>query len=845
MASDVLLEQLLAGEPVRFDEKRPRDERLIPAAWLEEGLRAVGRLDVEGAVIADPFALKTMTVGGEVLLKTCVFEAGIEIEYCSFASRFILSESRVYRQLILNATRFASDVGTVGVKLFPEADHHPMLVADCSFEGVFEGAKLRAYGGGALYIVRSTFRSSVLLAKALLSGGIVFETSEIGRDLRLSQAFSGADIACPADRISGTLALDGARLRGGVAGYAASVGRVFAGRINCGGRFDFRFSSIAGTVNMPGARFRSAVDFESARIVGGLFMSGAHIDGTLDLRDAVIDGGVMLPDIVIACRGIAIAATRLSLRGELNLYRSTVDGEVVFRNARLAIVTITFARFRNPVSFYAASLQTIDAQHSRFLAKPACFTLSGTTLSGQLYMDGATFRGECDFVGLRVDQQVSATNCMFGGGLNFYEGHVGRGAFFWRSVHCGDSDFSSMTVGGEFYLSGARFYRKFTANFSQFGQCRFGAFSGKVGSTKRRTCFRDDFEVRGSRIQGATSLSKIDFHKSARFDGTVFSGRVENEAGTLSIGSELLFDGCRFHDVVELNIPRAKLSFRDARFSRETKILGVLRELRLDASVSEGILRIGGEVAGPVDLSNVRSTDLDLRYLNVNGRLDLSGAALKLVLLPQEDTTLATQADTRGCTYERLIGDWRALVKPIDTHAPFDRQPFAQVEQVLRRQGEDIAADRAYLAGRRHERATLWTKGAYVRWMADLLWGKVMTNYGIGKWRPIVFSIVCIAAGTWLFSLPDAVRLKPGSNGPSPPRTLEFTDAMGISANQFLPIPTVIAPDWVPNSRAVAVTSTRGARPDLVAVVLKLLGLCLLPLSIASITGLLKRNPRS
>src|SRR5262249_31116774 len=227
--------------------------------------------------------------------------------------------------------------------------------------------------------------------------------------------------------------------------------------------------------------------------------------------------------------GKSIEAVRLTTNGETNLGHLKARGELDFQEARLGSVNLAAGVFSSPVNFFSTSIGQFNCSSARLRGRQAEFNLSGATLVG-LFMDYAWFGGKCNFVGLRVEKQVSATSCVFLDGLDFYEGYVGRGAFFWHTSHKSDAQFSSLTVLGELYHSGSRFRAALHADLGQLGALRTdpaGEDKAKasVGQPKREsTVFEKDFSFRGSRILGRTSISKTKFRGMVSFDGSAFAG---------------------------------------------------------------------------------------------------------------------------------------------------------------------------------------------------------------------------------------------------------------------------------------------------------------------------------
>src|SRR5215468_1618322 len=289
---DDIRSALNAGKPVSIDRTLPREARVVPIEWLEQAIAASGRLNVSGAILAEKLTLRNLTDANEIRLQNCLLEQGLTVEYCSFANLFDLSGSVALQAVILNASRFSSDVSFQNVRLRGPADTLALAVCDCTFEGVVEAPRLRVHGARQVVFMRVTFRSSIELSRSWLTGDLQFTAVEIGRDLVLDRAVIGGAVQAARTHISGTIVLHGVIVVGDFVGFAATLGRVIGRKARLRGQLRLSYALIAGFVFLEQCHLDKGATFEAARISGGLFLSATQFGDSLILSDAVVGGSI-------------------------------------------------------------------------------------------------------------------------------------------------------------------------------------------------------------------------------------------------------------------------------------------------------------------------------------------------------------------------------------------------------------------------------------------------------------------------------------------------------------------------------------------------------------------------
>src|SRR5881394_3962448 len=94
---------------------------------------------------------------------------------------------------------------------------------------------------------------------------------------------------------------------------------------------------------------------------------------------------------------------------------------------------------------------------------------------------------------------------------------------------------------------------------------------------------------------------------------------------------------------------------------------------------------------------------------------------------------------------------------------PYDRQPYTQLEKVLRAMGQGHAADKVYLMRQHRERGVIRMRGELGTWAFSILYW-ALGNYGVRPLRLIVFAAALLWAGTMIFHSPGAVSAKDHSS---------------------------------------------------------------------------------
>jgi hypothetical protein len=236
----------------------------------------------------------------------------------------------------------------------------------------------------------------------------------------------------------------------------------------------------------------------------------------------------------------------------------------------------------------------------------------------------------------------------------------------------------------------------------------------------------------------------------------------------------------------------------------------------------------------------------------------LAGARFGVLSFGDDEhtATLTGSINLLGCTYESIDNAWRTLLPKI---APFDRQPYNQLERFLRSRGRDREAGEVYLERRKCERALakreVMGRGTAFRerlqalpHLASEVTQWVLFQYGVRPVRLLVVTGVFIMVGLFVFATPGAVEPReiraPGTAVRDFTKTpLSLYEALGFSLRTFIPIVELpVGTRWVPSSTPLWGTAVT---VDAYASAHRLAGAILVPLGVAALTGLLFRRDKS
>jgi uncharacterized protein YjbI with pentapeptide repeats len=416
-----------------------------------------------------------------------------------------------------------------------------------------------------------------------------------------------------------------------------------------------------------------------------------------------------------------------------------------------------------------------------FFASDTVF-VSGVSFQNAIFEHKATFQrtrfegGPIIFTEAHFRDEFSAAEATFeskgGGTAIFTHAQFDTLADFAMSIFNVNADFIATHFLGQGYFPGARF-----KGSADFGRAHFADFATFGASTPAN--FDATFE-------GQTSFIETQFDSFAWFNGVSFTGDVN-------------FTSARFNSRAE---------FRGTTFD---KTEFVATHFDGDAYFQNAIFE------GP---SSFRNAIFHAVYFSVT---DLQGK-------PQ----FKNDIDLFGCTYDRIQIDWRSLLQYPNGRSrirPYDRQPYIELEEELRKTGSEQDADKVYAERRRVENGRGWR-----RFWDRVYW--LLANYGIDWWHEFYGSLGVLLVGMLVFSRPGGVVSAAGE--PLSGTIISWPTAFFLAVHQFLPFPLPVEPRWKPSRQVLRWRRWPLLTAATYANFLRIVGWILIPLAAAAMTGVLR-----
>lgn len=667
----------------------------------------------------------------------------------------------------------------------------------------------------------------------------------------------------------------------------------------------WRRLAVGGQLDLSQTDFRGGLVLEGGAIADTLFGVGARFRrwsnfarmhaSNVTLSDTRFESKSYSPQFANAVVPGTFNMQRARLRAGVSMRKATV-GDVDFSDAKaFGLIDCSAMQVSGDMSFQGARLRTRDV----------ALNLQGVTVACIATFDGARIAGKVDAIGLHVGMQLSWNRVKALDEVDFYELRVDRGVFIQSAMFRGalrlnralltaDLHFSGTVCEGLASFSGAAIgwgyfgpgeapydraacfrggveFRRARLDYINFSQVVVGNGDDEAdaGGTVVQAAF-DRLRVKGvasftgAKLQALVSFYGAVFEAEALFQYVEFAGEITNFNACM-FESRAVFWGVEFKAVeFSYSTFRGAAIFR-CMFGRRSnfdmaKFLGPVEfsEMKtvpwnpydvqwtnpheyLPASYMSDASFVHASFAGDARFDSTRFA----------GELDLREASFVALFLPRlagsaRDDTLPERIGLVGCSYHRLsISPAMSLLfrgSELRLSGGYDRQPFSELESALRRSGDERSADLVYLSGRRAERRTKSLVGKSI----DYLYG-LFLNYGIRPWRLVSLAAVVLLLASWYFHHPGTVEPKDRADRGKVPHRVSALDAAEIALAQFLPVALPVKEQLVLSSRpAYVVVPFRRApiatNPRHVGTGLQILGWFLVPLGVASASGILVRK---
>jgi hypothetical protein len=510
------------------------------------------------------------------------------------------------------------------------------------------------------------------------------------------------------------------------------------------------------------------------------------------------------------------------------------EGKALFTASHiLGSATFDGAVFKQDAIFYRveiagdASFGSTGSDRRVRFAGPADF--SRARIIGSLVFTGATFEQIATFSDIEIegdavfipDERGNAVH--FDGDAQFWGSKFKGQARFESAVFHSTTRFARASFGADTIFNGAHFRRE--ACFDEIDANGFVCF-GPAGPRKQAT-FEDKATFYDALFRSRSLFLGAQFCGECDFEGTIFEAQVR-------FGPDEQSNGGHF--------------YKDAGFSR-TKFRG---PVTFQGTVFGG--RTDFSAATAVTDAHFEDTTFasDARFRDAS----FSGVVFISDRAPRSESTKEKRQfrgnlDFQGFAYKRIRADLNSLVEAFE----YDPQPCAQLENVLRASGKEREASNVYYKRKKHETRLAWKRvfrrgtdsrvnvlkslgelpPALFRSFQGLLY-----RYGVRPYRLMVFPLLVIALGTFIFSRPGAVVDKNNQ----PPQEFSTHDAFDLSVRLFLPtvVGISVGSQWVPANKPIPLVKFSYAE---YAALQQISGYILVPFGVLSLTGLLVRKAKS
>jgi uncharacterized protein YjbI with pentapeptide repeats len=652
--------------------------------------------------------------------------------------------------------------------------------------------------------------------------------------------------------------------------------------------------TFTGKVRFAQAVIERAMDLSDCRFADLLSFRFAQFNSDLFLRRCECEGKANFNDVVVR-RLCQLSGTRFG--GVFDMERANVTS--LFCRVSRSGDALRPTRFEKRVRFHDLHAKYFDAQGVQFgdeslfhrltVEDIAMFNAAAsddslepiepvvTRFGGKVVFRHAHFGREADFSGAHFAAEVDFQAARVAGRF-LLEGHTTE-PWKYPTRFDGRADFSGMEV-ESLWAGGSLFGGECNMNRLKVGPAKFSftrddrsVFAVFKGEFNLQNAQLGDADFRAVQFQGPANFHNMRAEGSALFDSAwwtkeraVTSFAKEANFYRMRLGGDFWCEGAEFRGPVNCSFMSVTgvFGFADDHHGARWRatIAGPVRFEAVHAGdlIADGIQFAPGTTFREMHVDRVANLegaqfagDADLRAMTVGGKLTLESATVAGDLLLRDARVGAFAAprqlaggrklDARGFTFDRIDGDVRELLRRQD---PYDLRLYEQAERFVRDSGNEELAGALYLDRRRRETRGHWKalfdRSSTARFSSLLLalYGvlqDVLFRYGVRPLRLLVLSIVVVLFGMWVFQHDGAVQ--PREKGAAA-RDLTWSQALGYSARTFIPIGDL------PSGSQLIATENTLPRSTLTfegyATIQRLLGLVLVPLGVAAITGLLVRK---
>ncbi|MGB2628750.1 MAG: pentapeptide repeat-containing protein, partial [Candidatus Acidiferrum sp.] len=496
------------------------------------------------------------------------------------------------------------------------------------------------------------------------------------------------------------------------------------------------------------ASFERDADLSSSRFEnGGVIFDGAHFSG--------------------AFRALQ---TDYASKGRVMAFFGHVrfDGDVDFSLAHFGFdSSFMYSQFGGQAMFVGAIFAgSADFEHAHFV---------GYSTFGNLPFNKkfeADFEGDANFTNTLFDSTTVFDGIIFEGKARFFDAKFGSQALFRETTFRSNCEFSMTRFGSDVYFSGAQFLGQSNFTFAHIA----GSLVFEAAKSLSASMFRGQAQFGGIQVDGLVTFGGgeefapgVVFESKAYFDAAKFAGtsnfqgadfKDEVQFASAWLGADTFFAGTKFEGDVFFDRTQfmgaalfsSKPGLVNSNFAQSARFM---RKVSFASAHFSSVTRFSRvQFEGSVDFNGAHfDNDAHFEDSEFLGPTSFRSVTFKAVYLSAVEAgdkqPFQNDLDLLGCTYERIQVDWRGLFRYPNGNSrinPYDRQPYVELEEALRKSGSQDEANEVYLERRRVEHLKLTGMARVQDWAYRLL-----ANYGINLWNE--FWICSRALGLGCFCL--------------------------------------------------------------------------------------------
>ncbi len=686
--------------------------------------------------------------------------------------------------------------------------------SDCTFH--------RSVNSGDIHAARTIYRKDLVCNKTVFKGAVTFYGTRVEgsahfwkaqfdneeEPVDFSLAHFGNTLECEETIFKGPVNFNGLRCN--------DSGVFYTARFEGEHRTDFRYASFGGNLECDHITFEGPANFGSVGVTGGAFFEYA----TFGSKEEANFGGAVFGNKLVCDRAV--------FKGRANFNALRCSGAALFRGVEFVGAGGTnfdYASFGHNFDCSPFDSQRTVAEGPINSVFRGAVSLNTLTCSGSGFFTGAKFEEGVDFGHASFGVNLVCNGATFQGQANFDTLKCSGSGFFHDVTFEKEVDFRHASLGKNLGCDDAIFKRL----------ARFRSLSCEDSALLRNARFEGDVDLAFASLGGNLECNG---------DRTVFERRVN--LNRIRCGGSGRFDDARFLS----SFKPEKATFAFAYFGLNLNLMNT-------------------HFAGPIDLSMTRIvTRLILTRTYFGQEVTLRGASMGQLRIG-EDTVPFKRAsvDLRDCSFQSFIGNKEiavAFARWAQNPTTFVRAPYLQLEKYFHSIGDEVEAKRIHYQGRRDLRENAKNKRGGTKWPWWTKWGdwwlKWLTGYGVRTWYllfPICFFVI---VGTAVFWSDDSLKPRVSATSGTASGTFEtsaqptdtavssisHSEEQGVdsweqrlfhrfaySLDLFLPVVNLhIDVRWEP----------QGLGREIYALVHSMVGWLLIPLLVASLAGIIRRQ---